>query len=64
VPARRPPGGVALRFHPWIDLSGAMSTLARLSYELKTVVARYPALALPIQRARKRGEVIREDTRS
>jgi hypothetical protein len=29
---------------------------------MKTVVARYPALALPLQRVRKRGEVVSEDT--
>jgi hypothetical protein len=39
-----------------------VSALARLSYELKTVFARYPAIALPIQRARKRGEVVGNDT--
>lgn len=39
-----------------------MSTAARLSYELKTLLAQHPALALPIQRLRKRGEVLRDDT--
>ena len=39
-----------------------MSTAARLAYELKTIVARHPSLALPIQRLRGRGEVLREDT--
>lgn len=39
-----------------------MSTAARVSYELKTLVAKHPALALPVQRVRKRGEVLREDT--
>ncbi len=33
-----------------------------LAYELKTLVARYPALALPIQRVRRRGEVLGPDT--
>lgn len=38
-----------------------MSRTARLSYEIKTVVARHP-LALPIQRLRRRGEVLGPDT--
>lgn len=42
--------------------SAPVSTSARLSYELKTAVARFPALALPIQRLRGRGEVLRDDT--
>lgn len=39
-----------------------MSTAARLSYELKTAIARHPGLALPLQRLRGRGEVLSEDT--
>lgn len=39
-----------------------MSTGAVLAYELKTIVARHPALALPIQRLRRRGEVLGPDT--
>ena len=39
-----------------------MSTVVRLSYELKTLVARYPWIALPAQRLRRRGEVLAEDT--
>ncbi|GIV00275.1 MAG: hypothetical protein KatS3mg014_1890 [Actinomycetota bacterium] len=43
-----------------------MPELARpgtvLAYELKTLVARHPRLALPIQRLRRRGEVLGPDT--
>ncbi len=39
-----------------------MSTPARLAYELKTIVARYPSVALPVQRLRGRGEVLTDDT--
>ena len=39
-----------------------MSTAARLSYELKTRVARHPSVALPLQRLRRRGEVLDDDT--
>lgn len=38
-----------------------MSSVTRLSYELKTIVARSQA-ALPIQRLRRRGEVLGPDT--
>jgi hypothetical protein len=38
-----------------------VSRAARLSYELKTIAARSP-LALPIQRLRRRGEVLGPDT--
>lgn len=38
-----------------------MSAATRLSYELKTIVARSP-IALPIQRLRRRGEVLGPDT--
>lgn len=36
--------------------------LARVSYEVKTVVAMHPSLALPLQRLRGRGEVLGPDT--
>lgn len=36
--------------------------LARAAYEAKTVVARYPALALPLARFRGRGEVLEPGT--
>lgn len=39
-----------------------MTAAARVSYHLKTLVARYPTLALPIQRHRGRGEVLADDT--
>jgi hypothetical protein len=39
-----------------------VSTAARLSYELKTIVATHPAVALPLQRLRRRGEVLADDT--
>ncbi|HSD48805.1 MAG TPA: hypothetical protein VLE71_03140 [Actinomycetota bacterium] len=39
-----------------------MSAVASLSYELKTLVAQHPAIALPIQRLRGRGEVLTLDT--
>lgn len=39
-----------------------MTAAARVSYHLKTLVARYPTLALPIQRLRGRGEVLADDT--
>ncbi len=39
-----------------------MSPAARFSYELKTLVARHPSVALPIQRLRRRGEVLDEHT--
>lgn len=39
-----------------------MSAVGRLSYEVKTLVAQRPALALPIQRLRGRGEVVADDT--
>lgn len=39
-----------------------MTAAARVSYQLKTLVARYPTLALPIQRLRGRGEVLADDT--
>ncbi len=35
---------------------------ARAAYGLRTVVARYPAVALPLARARGRGEVLADDT--
>ncbi|HEX5951316.1 MAG TPA: hypothetical protein VFZ96_09955 [Actinomycetota bacterium] len=39
-----------------------MTSPERLSYRLKTLVARYPTLALPLQRLRQRGEVLADDT--
>lgn len=39
-----------------------MSAVATLAYEVKTIVARHPAVALPIQRLRGRGEVLTADT--
>ncbi|HEU4354561.1 MAG TPA: hypothetical protein VFT27_03145 [Actinomycetota bacterium] len=39
-----------------------MTAIASLSYELKTLVAQHPAVALPIQRLRGRGEVLTGDT--
>lgn len=39
-----------------------MTAAAWVSYQLKTLVARYPTLALPIQRLRGRGEVLADDT--
>lgn len=39
-----------------------MTAAASVSYHLKTLVARYPTLALPIQRLRGRGEVLADDT--
>lgn len=39
-----------------------MTAAARVSYHLKTLVARYPTLALPIQGLRGRGEVLADDT--
>lgn len=39
-----------------------MSLLARLSYELKTIVGRHDAIALPILRLRGHGEVLSGDT--
>lgn len=39
-----------------------MSTAATLSYGIKTLVAQHPSVAPPLQRLRRRGEVLREDT--
>lgn len=39
-----------------------MSTVATLAYGIKTRVARHPSVALPLQRLRHRGEVLRDDT--
>lgn len=36
--------------------------LGDLAYGVKTVIAKHPALALPIQRVRGRGEVVADDT--
>ena len=39
-----------------------MGALARSIYEMKTLIARFPALALPAQRVRGRGELLEDDT--
>jgi hypothetical protein len=39
-----------------------VSTAATVSYAIKTLLAQHPSVALPLQRLRRRGEVLAEDT--